>query len=264
MNISVMRLFFVSMVILVVNSGCASMKDWECTNLKCYQKGALAGMAAGAAAGAAIGYQSGEEGEGAALGAVTGMIIGGIAGKLLCKEQVTAKAEVIKDSDHDGIPDDLDKCPDTPRGVKVDQRGCPLDSDGDGVYDYLDKCSGTPKAALVDDRGCWVLKGVYFDTNKYNIEPRFYPAFDAIVSVLKKNPSLKIEVQGHTDNRGLAEYNLKLSENRAKAVRDYFIKAGIAESRLKTRGYGLTKPAVPNTSPENWAKNRRVELKPVL
>ena len=146
----------------------------------------------------------------------------------------------------------------------MDQRGCPLDSDGDGVYDYLDKCPGTPKAALVDDRGCWVLKGVYFDTNKYNIEPRFYPAFDAIVSVLKKNPSLKIEVQGHTDNRGSAEYNLKLSENRAKAVRDYFIKAGIAESRLKTRGYGLTKPAVPNTSPENWAKNRRVELKPVL
>ena len=58
------------------------------------------------------------------------------------------------DSDGDGVPDHLDKCPGTPMGVKVDARGCPLDSDGDGVPDYLDKCPGTPKGVKVDARGC--------------------------------------------------------------------------------------------------------------
>ena len=166
------------------------------------------------------------------------------------------------DSDGDGVIDAKDKCPDTPRGVKVDAQGCPLDSDGDGVYDYKDKCPGTPKAAKVDKRGCWVLKGVYFDTNQYTIRSRSYTILDQVVSVLKKNPDLKVEIQGHTDNRGAATYNQKLSENRAKAIMGYFIQAGLAESRLKAKGYGLTIPAVPNTSPQNMAKNRRVELKP--
>ena len=168
-----------------------------------------------------------------------------------------------KDSDGDGVYDDKDRCPDTPRGVKVDSVGCPLDTDGDGVYDYLDKCPGTPAGARVDERGCWVLTGVYFDTNKWNIKPQYYPILDAVVIVLKKNPGLKIEIQGHTDNRGSAKYNQELSEKRARAVMDYFINAGIDRDRLTAKGYGLTKPAYPNTSPENMAKNRRVELTPI-
>ena len=167
------------------------------------------------------------------------------------------------DTDGDGTPDHMDKCPGTPKGVKVDIAGCPLDTDGDGVYDYLDKCPGTPIGARVDERGCWVLKGVYFDTNKYTIKSQSYSILDEVVIVLKKNPGLRVEIQGHTDNRGSGKYNQKLSENRAKAVMDYFMNAGIADGRLSAVGYGLSKPAVPNTSSENWAKNRRVELNPV-
>jgi OOP family OmpA-OmpF porin len=65
-----------------------------------------------------------------------------------------AKELPPKDSDGDGVYDDMDKCPDTPAGVTVDSQGCPLDSDGDGVYDYLDKCPGTPAGVTVDSNGC--------------------------------------------------------------------------------------------------------------
>jgi len=166
------------------------------------------------------------------------------------------------DTDGDGVYDYLDKCPDTPKGVKVDSVGCPLDTDGDGVYDYIDQCPDTPTGATVDERGCWVLKGVYFDTNKWNIKPQYSPILDEVVIVLRENAYLKVEIQGHTDSQGSAKYNQNLSENRAKSVMDYLIKEGIGSNRLTDRGYGLTKPAFPNNSPENMAKNRRVELKP--
>ena len=86
-------------------------------------------------------------------------------------------------SDGDSVTDDLDRCPNNPRGVKVDARGCPLDTDGDGVPDYLDECPDTPKGAKVNQRGCWVLvdeevrlqKGnVLFDFGKSDIKPQAY------------------------------------------------------------------------------------------
>ena len=167
------------------------------------------------------------------------------------------------DTDKDGIFDYLDKCPGTPAGVKVDANGCPLDSDGDGVYDHEDQCPKTPKGAAVDQRGCWVLKGVNFDTNKADIKPGSYKVLDDAVDVLKKNPQLKLEVQGHTDNRGSAQYNQQLSEKRAKSVVDYFVSKDIEKSRMNSAGYGLTKPAASNDTPEGRAQNRRVELKPI-
>jgi OOP family OmpA-OmpF porin len=167
------------------------------------------------------------------------------------------------DMDRDGVFDYLDKCLGTPRGVTVDARGCPLDTDGDGVYDYLDKCPRTPKGASVNAVGCWVLAGVEFDTNKWDIKGRYYSILNEAVAVLKKNPTLKVEVQGHTDNRGSAAYNQRLSEKRAQAVMQYLSNAGIARYRLTAVGYGFSRPAVPNTTPENMATNRRVELKPI-
>ena len=167
------------------------------------------------------------------------------------------------DTDGDGVYDYLDKCPGTPKGVKVDSVGCPLDTDGDGLYDYLDKCPGTPTGATVDERGCWVLKGVYFDTNKWDIKPQYFSILDEVVLVLRKNAYLKVEIQGHTDSQGSAKYNQKLSENRAKSVMDYLVEEGIGSDRLTARGYGLTQPAFTNNSPENMTMNRRVELKPI-
>jgi hypothetical protein len=99
------------------------------------------------------------------------------------------------DTDGDGVYDYLDQCPDTPPGIKVDAKGCPLDADGDGVYDYLDKCPNTPQGANVDSRGCWVLKGVHFDTAKWNLRAEAFSILDEVISILKKNPSLKVEVQ---------------------------------------------------------------------
>lgn len=167
------------------------------------------------------------------------------------------------DSDCDGIYDYLDKCPDTPSGVKVGSSGCPLDSDSDGVYDYLDKCPGTPLGARVDERGCWVLKGVQFDIGKATIKPESYPILDDVVEVLKKNPQQKIEIQGHTDSTGSAEMNLRLSQNRAASVLEYFALMGIEKTRLTAKGFGMEKPIASNATADGRAKNRRVELKPV-
>ena len=139
----------------------------------------------------------------------------------------------------------------------------PLDSDGDGVYDNADQCPDTPKGATVDKRGCWVLTGVTFDTSKWEIKPRYYPRLNSVVTILQKNPDLRLEIEGHTDNRGSAEYNQRLSENRAKAVMEYLIARGIASNRLSARGYGFERPAASNATAAGRAQNRRVELRPL-
>jgi OOP family OmpA-OmpF porin len=174
-------------------------------------------------------------------------------------------AEIAKpvDSDGDGVTDDMDQCPDTPKGVTVDAQGCPLDSDGDGVPDYLDKCPNTPKGAKINAQGCWILGGILFETNKSDIKPNFYPDLDAVVTILENNAALNIKIEGHTDNMGSAAYNMKLSERRAKAVMEYLITKGIDPERLSAKGYGLTQPAASNNTKQGRAKNRRVELTPV-
>ena len=135
-----------------------------------------------------------------------------------------------------------------------------LDSDGDGVPDSRDKCPNTPKGAKVDAKGCWVLKGVYFDSDKAVIkDPK---VLDEVVVILKANPKLNGEVRGYTDSTASAEYNQKLSEARAKAVRDYFIKQGIAPERIRAKGFGETNPVASNDTVEGRALNRRVELHP--
>jgi len=84
---------------------------------------------------------------------------------------------------------------------------------------------------------------------------------DQVVALLKQDQSLKLEVQGHTDNVGAAAANLKLSQDRAAAVKDYLVTTGgIAAARLTTAGFGDTKPVAPNTTDEGRAQNRRVEL----
>lgn len=167
------------------------------------------------------------------------------------------------DTDGDGVYDYLDKCPNTPTGVKVDMKGCPLDTDGDGVYDYLDRCPNTPKGAKVNAQGCWILGGVIFDTGKWNIKSSFHPRLNGIVTVLKNNPALKVEIQGHTDNVGRAAFNMKLSESRARAVMEHLVENGINPARLTAQGFGFTRPIADNGTPEGRTQNRRVELKPV-
>ena len=140
----------------------------------------------------------------------------------------------------------------------------PMDSDRDGVTDDKDQCPNTPKGATVDARGCWTYAAVVlFDFDSDTIKSIANPMLDEAASILKKNPDLKVEIDGHTDSTGPAAYNMTLSERRAKAVMKYFVDKGVEAQRLTTKGFGSTNPAASNDTKEGRAKNRRVELTPV-
>jgi len=179
------------------------------------------------------------------------------------------------DSDNDGVYDGIDRCPGTPAGAKVDSQGCPSDSDNDGVYDGIDRCPNTPAGAKVDETGCpaevkkFLDTGlisstdIMFDFNKATLKPESKAALDKIGNLLIQAPDLKIEIGGHTDAKGSDKYNLKLSDERAKAVHDYLEKnfSQINPDNLVSKGYGESKPVTSNDSDEGRTKNRRVEFK---
>jgi OOP family OmpA-OmpF porin len=111
-----------------------------------------------------------------------------------------------------------------------------------------------------------ILRGVNFDFNKSNIKAEFAPILDEAAQTLKDNPDVKVQIEGHTDSIGSEAYNLRLSERRAQAVKQYLVSKGIAASRLTTVGRGEADPIAPNTkdgkdNPEGRAMNRRAELK---
>ncbi len=106
------------------------------------------------------------------------------------------------------------------------------------------------------------LKNIFFDVNKSDLKAESIAELKKLQAFLQKNASIKIEISGHTDNSGDKKLNITLSANRAKAVYDYLINTGgIAASRLTYKGFGDSKPKVPNDSAENMAKNRRTEFK---
>ena len=169
------------------------------------------------------------------------------------------------DSDHDGVVDSNDKCPGTPPTVAVDAQGCELDSDGDGVVDSKDRCLDTPAGTAVDARGCKlqetiVLKGVTFATASAELTGDSHRVLDEVVATLRRNPDLKLEVAGYTDSRGSHSFNVRLSQKRAEAVRDYLVSQGIAADRLTAKGYGPSDPIADNATEAGQAANRRVEL----
>lgn len=170
------------------------------------------------------------------------------------------------DSDGDGIIDERDACPNSPAGARVDSRGCELDSDGDGVVDSRDRCPGTARGAKVDAAGCLVaqtivLKGVIFRTNSAELAGDSVRILDEAARTLRDNPGLKVEVAGHTDDRGAAAYNASLSQRRAESVRSYLIGQGVAANRLSAKGYGEAEPIDTNQTAAGRANNRRVELR---
>lgn len=137
-----------------------------------------------------------------------------------------------------------------------------VDTDKDGVDDADDKCPGTPLGAKVNAVGCWALENVLFDFDKDIIKAAAYPLLDDVVKILEKNPAMGVELHGHCDNVGTAEYNMDLSMRRAKAVKAYLVSKGILKNRLATEAYGFTKPLALNGTAEGRAINRRVELHP--
>lgn len=174
------------------------------------------------------------------------------------------------DSDDDGVADYLDKCPDTSKEAEVDTCGCPVDTDGDEVPDYLDKCPTVKGSAknngcpIVSAKNKAVLKkavhGIQFETNNAVIKTSSYPILNKVVTMMKKNPSYKLHISGHTDNVGKPAQNMKLSKERAAAVVKYLTKKGIKSSRLRSDGFGGTKPVASNKTEKGKAMNRRVDF----
>ncbi len=146
--------------------------------------------------------------------------------------------------------------------TRVDRGRCP-DADGDGVCDGQDMCPGTPKGARVDARGCWDIGRVQFILDRYDIRPRYYPVIDEVIRVMKLNPGLKIRVQGHTCTIASEKYNMKLSYNRAISVSDYMMKRGIETERIAVEGFGFHQPTASNQTEEGRSLNRRVEFDPI-
>lgn len=137
----------------------------------------------------------------------------------------------------------------------------PVDTDGDGVFDSVDACPGTLRNAPVDERGCWTLQDLRFAVNGDTIEGDFTDSLQEAIRVLSANPDVRVRIDGHTDSDGPAAYNQDLSERRARAVRDYLVEqGGLDASRFEVKGFGESRPAVPNDSPAQKRRNRRVEL----
>ena len=149
-----------------------------------------------------------------------------------------------------------------PKGRGETRAGDGDDFDGDGVPNDIDQCGGTPLNAEVMANGCWALIGV-FPPGRTDIGPEAHAQLDRIVTVLQENPSLRVEVQGHTDNSGKASANERLSKRRAKSVVQYFIQQGVESDRLQWAGYGQTRPIASNGTVDGRKQNRRVELSPI-
>ena len=104
------------------------------------------------------------------------------------------------------------------------------------------------------------LNKVYFDSDKATLRPESFPELDRVVELMNNNPTLEIEISGHTDDIGSESYNQKLSQNRANSVKKYVVSKGIASSKIVAKGYGESQPEVPNDSDENRQTNRRVQF----
>lgn len=188
------------------------------------------------------------------------------------------------DMDKDGVPDSMDKCPDTPYGITVDQDGCPVDSDFDGIPDYLDQCPQIPRGVDGGEDGCpakpaprlpvveeqksitktvSITLALEFDTAKAVIKKQYHNEIRKIADFMKAHPEAKAVIGGHIDNVDIhrqPQRNMRLSQARADSVRQYLIdQFGISADRISAVGYGPGRPIASNDTVEGRKKNRRVE-----
>ena len=183
----------------------------------------------------------------------------------------------IGDSDGDGLLDNVDQCPTEAEDMDgfQDEDGCPdLDNDGDGIADAADQCPNDPETrnGFQDTDGCpdelpeevkrytGTIQGIRFANNSDRILPPSFPVLDKAVAVLQEFPELRVEISGHSDNVGVREKNIDLSQRRAAAVRAYLVSKGVDESRLTSAGHGPDKPIADNKTAAGKAQNRRVEF----
>ena len=179
----------------------------------------------------------------------------------------------LVDGDSDGVNDQSDRCPQ--QAGPAENGGCPdSDSDGDGIVDRRDSCptQAETRNGYKDEDGCpdelpaeikqftGTIKGVAFQPSSAILTADSLTVLAAAVKVLKDNPSIRIEIAGHTDSSGDAETNRALSQQRAESVLKYLTEQGVSATQLTAKGYGPDVPLQPNTTPEGRSKNRRVEF----
>jgi outer membrane protein OmpA-like peptidoglycan-associated protein len=161
---------------------------------------------------------------------------GGVPDGWEIDHQMNPRDPADDDADHDGVPQNVDECPDTARGAEVDARGCVV------IHERL------------------VLQGIQFAYDSAEILPESENMLTIGMQALRDNPNVRVEIGGHTDNQGSAQYNLQLSRQRAQAVQRWMVQHGIDGRRMRVRGYGMTAPVASNDTPEGQAQNRRIEF----
>jgi outer membrane protein OmpA-like peptidoglycan-associated protein len=206
--------------IMIIASGCDATK-----RASKQDKGVAIGATGGAVIGGILGNNIGK-GSHTALGALIGAAVGGVAGGII-GNKMDKQAEKIKTE----IP-----------GAKVERVG-------EGIDVTFDENNPDGTKA-----------GVYFATNKFDINANSQLALDKLVKIFAEYPETNILIEGHTDNVGTEDYNMTLSQRRANAVGDYLKAAGVGADRLTIKWYGESQPKVDNDTPENRALNRRVEF----
>jgi outer membrane protein OmpA-like peptidoglycan-associated protein len=178
----------------------------------------------------------------------------------------------IPDTDGDGVNDELDQCPD--KAGPKERNGCPVtDRDNDGINDDEDRCPDIPGVAA--NKGCPDVpvnvtktlmstgQNISFGTgaNSRKLTLKSNNALNQIASIMNENPSLKIRVEGHTDNAGNDDANMQLSQDRADAVKAWLVSKGISEDRIKSEGFGETMPIADNNTAAGRTKNRRIDIR---
>ncbi len=173
------------------------------------------------------------------------------------------------DSDNDGVRDDADQCPDTPANTTVGASGCSLDSDGDGVSDEFDQCPGSRSNAIVDIYGCVgvtkivavekIQLNINFSSNSDKIDPKYFVELERVAGFLAAYSNINVLIEGHSDSIGRADYNKRLSQQRADAVRNALIREfAVSPDRVSAVGYGEERPIADDSTAAGQRLNRRV------
>ena len=180
----------------------------------------------------------------------------------------------VEDKDEDGIKDAADKCPSDPEDKDAfqDTDGCPdPDNDNDGITDDKDKCPNEAETqnGFEDEDGCpdeiplpksQILHGVEFRGGSAELLPQSFAILTNMASTLKKAKGIRIEIRGYTDSRGSDATNLKVSQLRADAVRNFLVSQGVDSSMLYARGYGEASPIASNNTVAGRQQNKRIEI----
>lgn len=177
----------------------------------------------------------------------------------------------LRDADGDHVFDEDDACPKQAEDVDRfrDDDGCPDDdNDQDGIADTRDKCpneaettngyqdgDGCPDAVLTE------LTGINFEMNSARFDAASAALLEKAFQTLNANAAIHVEIAGHTSSEGEPQRNLELSLKRAEAVKEYLVRRGISEERLRTAGYGADQPVAPNSTAEGRSRNRRIEFR---